>query len=572
MENYRTQFERWMKSERVPAALKAELESADDKTLGEFFAGQMSFGTAGLRAVMRAGSAFMNVITVAHATQALALLIKSENAEERGAVVAYDSRNNSEIFAKTAAGVFAANGIKTYIFDELRPTPLLSFAVRELGCIVGINITASHNPKEYNGYKAYWEDGAQLSPEQARIVAAKMERVDMLDGVSECDFEEAVKDGKITVLGQDFDEKYMAAVLGEIVDKNIIAEQADRLKIVYTPINGAGYRIVPEVLRRAGIKHLSVVESQSMPNGDFPTTPNPNPEYPQTFEEGLPVACKEDAKLIIATDPDADRVGVMVRAGDKDEYVCLTGNQVGALLTDYIITSYEERGCMPDDSYVVKTIVTSEIISKICKTHGVDLCNVLTGFKFIGEVIKNHEKEGKGSFIFGFEESYGYLKGTYARDKDSVVASMLICEMAAYYMKKDMTLYDALQDVYRRYGFYLEGVDSKFYKQPGGTEIMAEKMDALRANAPKTLAGEKIVRLRDYEAGTITDLETGNVTPTGLPKSDVLYYETENGNVTVVRPSGTEPKIKFYYLTHAENKEAAMKIFEGAKADIDARF
>ena len=573
MKEYISQYEKWKKSEYVPMNLKSELNAiaSDDRAIEERFSAQMNFGTAGLRAVMQAGTAYMNVITVAHTAKALCALIERSDAREKGVVIGYDSRNNSPLFAKTMARVLAFNNIKTYIFDELRPTPVLSFAVRELKCIAGINITASHNPKQYNGIKVYWEDGAQISPEQAMVVSAEMEKTDMLS-IEMCDFETAVNDGRITILESDFDEKYIEAVLKETVDTSIIPETAEKLSVVYTPLNGAGYRLVPKVLKRAGVKKLTVVDSQSKPDGEFPTTPKPNPEYQQVFEEGIPLAERENAELIIATDPDADRVGVMVFDRSINDYVCLTGNQVGALLIDYIIASYRERDCMPPDPYVVKTIVTSELATKICEKNGVRIYNVLTGFKYIGEVIKKSEQTGKGSFILGFEESYGYLKGTYARDKDGVVASLLICEMAAYYMKKNMTLYDALTDLYKRYGYYTEKTCEKYFEGMDGAEIMEQKMDTLRKKTPAALNGEKIAAVRDYLKGTITDIATGKSFSTGLPESNVLYYETEKGNVAVVRPSGTEPKIKFYYMIHAESIEESKRICSQIRRETEALF
>lgn len=574
MNDYRVLYERWKNSNTVPDELKAELEaiSGDENAIKERFCANMSFGTAGLRAKMQSGCAFMNVVTVAHTAKALSVLVNNSNAGERGVVIGYDSRNNSRLFAETTARVLVANGVKAYIFDELRPTPVLSFAVRELNCIAGVNITASHNPKQYNGIKVYWEDGAQISPEQAKVVSGEMERIDMLTEVEMCDFDKAVSEGRIVVLKSDFDEKYMEAVLGERADKKIIPEMSDELRIVYSPLNGAGYRIVPEVLNRAGVKNLWIVPSQGMPDGEFPTTPKPNPEYKQVFEDGLVIAKDKNAELLIATDPDADRVGIMVLDRKNNEYVCLSGNQVGALLIDYLITSYKERNCMPCDPYVVKTIVSSELATRICEANGIKMYNVLTGFKYIGEVIKKSEEAGVGSFILGFEESYGYLKGTYARDKDSVVATMLICEMAAYYMKKNMTLYDAMNGVYERYGFYCERTCEKYFEGMDGAALMAQKMDMLRNNAPDTIVGAKITVIRDYLLDTVTNLETGVTEPTGLPKSNVLYFENADGNVAVIRPSGTEPKIKFYCMTRAGSKEAANEICENLRKELEVLF
>ncbi|MBR6682552.1 MAG: phospho-sugar mutase, partial [Clostridia bacterium] len=451
MSEYLKEFNRWLYNETLDASLREELLKMkdDEKEIKQWFSCPLSFGTAGLRGVMTAGLNAMNIYTVGQATQGLSDYINEQKMAERGVVIAFDSRNNSELFAKISATVLAANGIKVYIFESLRPTPVLSFALRELDCIAGINITASHNPSKYNGYKAYWEDGAQLGPEQAAAVSDYINKTDIFDGVRYIDFDEGVKSGKITVIGREIDEKYLKCVKDQAVSPELFERVADSLKIVYTPLYGAGRTLVPEILRMCGLKHLYTVDCQMEPNGNFPGTPNPNPEFPEVFEEGIKIAETVKSDLIIATDPDADRVGIMARAKDGS-FKCLTGNQVGSLLLDYIITAYEQKGIVPESPYAVKTIVSTELATKICNEHGVKIHNVLTGFKFIGEVIKNYEQKGYGSFILGFEESYGYLKGTYARDKDAVVASMLLCEMAAYYMQTGMTLYDALLGLYEK--------------------------------------------------------------------------------------------------------------------------
>lgn len=546
------EYKRWLSSEAVDSESREELACIkdDEDEIEIRFIDYLQFGTAGLRGKMKAGINMMNVYTVRHATQGLASFIISENKADRGMVIAYDSRNNSREFAAEAACVMAANGINpVYIFDDIRPTPVLSYAVRELKCISGINITASHNPKEYNGYKAYWEDGAQLSLEQADRVSEYISKTDIFGDVKSCDYDQAVKDGKIIIIGQDFDEKYMAEVMNQSVYKNIVREVSDDLKIVYTPLHGTGNRIIPEVLKRTGLKYLYTVDEQMAADGNFPTVEFPNPEYKEVFGLGIKLAGEVESDLIIATDPDADRTGIVVRAKDGG-FITFTGNQVGALLLDYIITALREQDKMPDEPYAVKTIVSTEIVSKICEANNVTLHNVLTGFKFIGEVIKEYEASGKGEYLFGFEESYGYLKGTYARDKDAVVASMLICEMAAYYKKKGMTLYDALLAMYERYGKYVEGAENLYYEGIDGLEIMNKIMERMRNNPPKELAGEEVIFIRDYLSGTILNVKTGGILPTNLPSSNVLYYQTAEGNVTVIRPSGTEPKIKIYYLLH----------------------
>ena len=451
MEQYLVNYERWLTSPKLSEAERAELIALRDNEteLRLRFTDYLSFGTAGLRGTMKVGMNAMNVHTVAYATQALAELILAEGRAADGVAIAYDSRNNSALFAKTAASVLAAAGITAYLFDELRPTPELSFALRELGCVAGINITASHNPKQYNGYKAYWEDGAQLPPEHADVVSATMQKLDIFEDVKQMDFNEALAAGKIIMLGAEMDEKYLACVQAQAVNPEAVKAVADDLKIVYSPLHGTGYRLVPEVLRRTGLVHLYTVPEQMVIDGNFPTVEKPNPEYREVFALGIAIADEVGSDLVIATDPDADRVGVVTRTADGS-FATITGNQMGALLLDYILTAYEETGTMPEVPFAVKTIVTTELAAKICAAHKVTMHNVLTGFKFIGEVIKDYESKGYGTFGLGFEESYGYLKGTYARDKDAVVAAMLITEMTAYYKGRGMTLSDALNGLYDR--------------------------------------------------------------------------------------------------------------------------
>ncbi|MCI8388778.1 MAG: phospho-sugar mutase [Clostridiales bacterium] len=563
---YRENYERWLASDKVDEATKEELRAiADNDDEIKFrFVKDLEFGTGGLRGTMVAGTNAMNVYTVAHATQGLADLINKEGKAEMGVAVGCDSRNNSRLFAETSARVLAANGIKVKLFRGIRPTPTLSFAVRELHCIAGINITASHNPKQYNGYKAYWEDGAQLPPDHAKTVSEFIAAADIFDDVKLISLEDGLASGIIEYIPDEFDEIYLKNVIAEAVNPKVIDEVADELKIVYTPLHGAGYKLVPEVLHRIGLKHIYPVEEQMVLDGNFPTVSFPNPEYPAVFELGIKLAEKVGSDLIVATDPDADRMGIMSR--DKTgKFVCLTGNQVGALLLDYIITAYEATE-MPENPYAVKTIVTTEIITEICKRHNVRLFNVLTGFKFIGEVIKKYETTGHDNYIFGFEESYGYLKGTYARDKDSVVATMLLCEMAAYYKTKGMTLCDALMSLYERYGYYNEGASNIYMEGLDGLEKMKALMDKLRNDPPAELAGYRVIERRDYLKDIVLDVDTGKVTSTGLPTSNVLYFATEAGDVIVIRPSGTEPKIKTYILAHgASLDEANAKIAAYAK-------
>ena len=571
MMNYMENYERWLHADALTDAERAELAAIrdDENEIKQRFSCYLSFGTAGLRGTMKVGMNAMNTHTVAYATQGLAKLILDEGRAKDGVAIAYDSRYHSEEFAKTAACVLAAAGIHAYLFDALRPTPELSFALRELHCVAGINITASHNPKAYNGYKAYWEDGAQLPPEHADTVAASMQSLDIFNDVKLMDYDKALDAGLITLLGEEMDEKYLAAVLEQAINPAAVRAVADDLKIVYTPLHGTGHRLVPEILRRLGIKNIYTVDEQMVIDGGFPTVAKPNPEYPEVFALGIEIANRVGSDLIIATDPDADRVGVVTRTPDGS-FTTITGNQMGALLMDYIITAYEKTNTMPDFPYAVKTIVTSELAAKICAEHGVKMHNVLTGFKFIGEVIKNYEAAGYGTYLFGFEESYGYLKGSYARDKDAVVASMLIAEMTAYYKAQNMTLSDALTALFARYGFsyetnveiYMEGLD--------GAARMAALMDGLRNNPPAAFGGVTVTELRDYKTGVITDCATGATSETGLPSSNVLYYKLANDDVIVARPSGTEPKIKFYYLLRGADEADCLTKLEGYKATLDA--
>lgn len=555
--SYLEEYRKWMSFTCLTEKQKQELISIkdDEQELAARFGSSLNFGTAGLRGKMKLGTNAINEYTVAQATEGIALYIKQIGAENRSVVIAYDSRNNSEFFARTAAEVLAGNNIKCYIFDALRPTPELSFALRYLNCIAGINITASHNPKEYNGYKAYWDDGAQLSAEQAAEIAIHMQSVDIAN-IKKIPFDKGISSQMITVIGPEIDEKYLDAVMEQAIDLNCIKEAANDLNIVYTPLHGAGYKLVPAIMSKIGIKHFHIVPEQAVPDGEFPTTKKPNPEYPEVFTQGIVLADKVKSDLIIATDPDADRVGVMVR-GQDGKFIVLNGNQTGSLLLDYIITSYDRSGNMPTEPYAVKSIVTTELMSKICAQSNVTLYNVLTGFKYIGEVIKKKQAEGHGSFIFGAEESYGYLKGTYARDKDAVVASMLICEMTAYYKLRNMTLADALEGLYQKYGYSLEKTQELIFDDYDGAEKMRSIMNGFRSPSIIQIAGKKISTVSDYLTGEMKDITTGSVRSTGLPTSDVLRFGLENGDVIIIRPSGTEPKVKIYYLLSAENFEQA---------------
>ena len=542
----------------MTAQEKEELISINDnEELKEFrFSFPMDFGTAGLRSTMYMGIGCMNRFTVAQTARALASLVNDVNGGERGVVIAYDSRNNSELFAKVSASVLAFYGVKAYIFDSLRPTPELSFALKELSAMAGINITASHNPKEYNGYKVYWEDGAQIGAEQAKLISEKRNEFDVLDISGTDIFDEAVKDGRIVILDEAFDRVYLDAVKKTAIDPDAVLEVADELKVVYTPLHGAGRRLVPEILRGIGVKHLYTVDEQMIADGNFPTVKKPNPEYRESFELGIELANKVGSDLIIATDPDADRVGVVAR-DRENKFVTLTGNQMGALLLDYVIRARREKGLLKDNAYAVKSIVSTDMAYRICEKQGIKLHDVLTGFKYIGEVIKNYEMSGaEDGFILGFEESYGYLLGTHARDKDAIETSMMILEMTAYYKKQNMTLYDAMQQLYKTYGYYAEAVAEIYMEGLDGIEKRRRVMSSLRSEPPKDIGGYAVKSVSDYLSGMTLHLESGKEQIIEQPKADVLYYTLENDDKVIIRPSGTEPKIKIYALAHADDESA----------------
>ncbi len=557
MELYMERYHAWLASPHVDEETKMELKALENNTdeIAFRFSSYMEFGTGGLRSKMGAGTGMMNNYTVAQATEGLARMIDNlgEEAKTRGVVIGYDSRHHSDDFARRSAEVLTAHGIRVYLFDKLRPTPCLSFGVRHFGAIAGINITASHNPSQYNGYKLYWEDGAQPTAQMADKVSALILSADILNDVPGAD---AADWNLVTMVGHDFDEVYLNSLLKEQVYPGLVAKAAEQLKIVYTPLFGAGAELVPEIMKRIGAKYIYPVEEQMAPNGAFPGLDKPNPEYPASFALGISLAEKVQSDLIIATDPDADRVGVMAR-DRSGAFRCINGNQMGSLLLDYIFNALEEQGTMPADAYCVKTIVTSEMATAICKAHGVELYNVLTGFKFIAEVIREHEEAGSGTYLLGYEESYGYLKGGHARDKDAVVASMLISEMAAYYTLKGMTLIDALDALYEKYGYFSENAAEIYMEGLDGKEAIAGMMNSLRNRTPSEIGGSAVINIRDYQAETSLDVRTGRSEPTGLPKSNVLYYAMENGCVVVARPSGTEPKIKFYILACGKDSAEA---------------
>ncbi|MBQ4071326.1 MAG: phospho-sugar mutase [Clostridia bacterium] len=550
--SYNKEFERWLNSDSLTESEKAEMLSIqnDENTKAMRFGAPMDFGTAGLRSTMYMGIGCMNRFTVAQTTRGIAALIKQAGGEARGVAIAYDSRNNSELFARVSACVLASEGIKSYIFRGIRPTPELSYAVRKLGAMAGINITASHNPKEYNGYKAYWEDGAQIGPEQAKIVSAERAKFDVLACGDLPSFESAVKSGIVVELDESFDEYYLAEVLATSISPDAVRSIAEELKVVYTPLHGAGYRLVPEVFRRMGLKYLYTVDEQMIPDGNFPTVKKPNPEYADVFAKGIVIADEVGSDLVIATDPDSDRVGVMAR--DKSgRFVTISGNQMGALLLDYAIRERRNLGKLPEGAYAVKSIVSTDMAYGIAKQQGIKLHDVLTGFKFIGEVIKNYEAKGEADgFVLGFEESYGYLLGSYARDKDAVEASMMILEMTAFYKKQNMTLCDALEVLYKTYGNYKEAMIDIYMEGYDGIERRKRVMSSLRENAPTAFGEYKVKTVGDYLDGKVVDIIDGTTSTTGQPTSDVLYYTLANEDKIIVRPSGTEPKVKIYVLAH----------------------
>ena len=567
--SYNREFERWLSSDSLTKEEKEELVaiSGDESVKAMRFSAPMDFGTAGLRSTMHMGLGCMNRLTVARTTKGLAALVKKSGGEKRGVVIAYDSRNNSSLFARVSAEVLAGAGIRVYIFNSLRPTPELSFALRALSAIAGINITASHNPKEYNGYKAYWEDGAQLAPEQARIVKEETLAFDVLDESGYMPYGEALSCGFITELCEDFDEKYLSAVMKTAVCPSVVKEMADQLYVVYTPLHGAGCRLVPEIFSRMGLKHLHTVSEQMEPNGDFPTVKKPNPEHKEAFLLGIDLANKVGSDLVIATDPDADRVGVMARNA-HGEFETVSGNQMGALLLDYIIRKKKELGTLPKHPYAIKSIVSTDMAARICEVQGIAMHDVLTGFKFIGEVIKNYEvRQNAEGFLLGFEESYGYLAGAYARDKDAVEASMLILEMTADYKKQGMTLIDALGALYGKYGQYAEGVADIYMEGLDGIEKRRALMEKLRKEPPSAFASYRVVRIGDYLEGAFTDLITKEKSATNLPSSDVLYFVLENDDKIIVRPSGTEPKVKMYFLCHGDRRDTLLSKLEAYKKD-----
>ena len=573
--DYKEIYESWLNNPYFDEDTKAELRAiADDENeIKERFYTELEFGTAGLRGVIGAGTNRMNIYVVRKATQGLANYIASVNGQSKGVAIAYDSRHMSPEFANEAALCLAANGIKAYIFEALRPTPELSYAVRKLGCIAGINITASHNPPEYNGYKVYWEDGAQITPPHDTGIMAEVKAITDYSTLKTMSREDAEKAGLYEVIGQAIDDSYIEELKSQVLHMDSIKAMAKELKIVYTPLHGTGNIPARRVLKELGFENVYVVPEQELPDGNFPTVSYPNPEAAEAFELGLKLAKEVDADLVLATDPDADRLGVYVKDSKTGEYHPLTGNMSGCLLADYEIGQKKELQGLPEDGALIKTIVTTNMADAIARYYGVRLIEVLTGFKFIGQQILGFETSGKGTYLFGFEESYGCLIGTHARDKDAIVATMALCECAAYYKTKIMTLWDAMIEMYERYGYYKDSVKSITLKGIEGLAKIQEIMDTLRKNPPTQVGDYKVTSFRDYKEDKITNLETKEVCPTGLPKSNVLYFDMTDDAWLCVRPSGTEPKVKFYYGikgTSLEDADAkSEKLGEEVLAMID---
>lgn len=563
---YKELYQEWLSNPYFDEATKAELQAIgeDENEIKERFYTELEFGTAGLRGIIGAGTNRMNVYTVRKATQGLANYILKVGGEKKGVAIAFDSRRMSPEFADEAALCLAANGIKAYVFESLRPTPELSFAVRKLSCIAGINITASHNPPEYNGYKVYWEDGAQITPPHDSGIMAEVKAVTDYNTVKTMDKEAAKAAGLYEVIGAAIDDAYIAELKKQVRHLDCIEKVQKEIKIVYTPLHGTGNLPARRILKELGFENVYVVPEQELPDGEFPTVSYPNPEAAEAFELALKLAKEKEADLVLATDPDADRLGVYVKDTKSGEYITLTGNMSGCLLADYEISQIKELQGLPEDGALIKTIVTTNMADAIARYYGVKLIEVLTGFKFIGQQILGFENSGKGTYLFGFEESYGCLIGTHARDKDAIVATMALCEAAAYYKTKNMTLWDAMIAMYDRYGYYKDDVKSITLKGIEGLQKIQDIMNTLRENTPAEVGGYKVLSARDYKKDVIRNMETGETTVTGLPNSNVLYYDLEDDAWLCVRPSGTEPKVKFYYgikgtsLENANEKSAAL--------------
>jgi phosphoglucomutase len=566
MKDYMKIYQEWLSNPYFDDATKAELKAIEgnENEIKERFYMDLEFGTAGLRGIIGAGINRMNIYVVRRATQGLANYIIKQGGADKGVAIAYDSRRMSPEFADEAARTLAANGIRAYKFESLRPTPELSFAVRELGCIAGINVTASHNPPEYNGYKVYWEDGAQFTPPHDKGVTQEVLAIEDLSTVKTMTASDAKAAGLYQVIGAEIDNKYIANVKAQVVNQDAIDRMQDRIKIVYTPLHGTGNIPVRRVLKEIGFQHVHVVPEQELPDGEFPTVSYPNPEAAEAFALGLKLAREIDADLVLATDPDADRLGVYVKDVKSGDYIPLTGNMSGSLLCEYVLSQKAAAGTIPADGEVVKSIVTTNLVDAVAAAYNCKLVECLTGFKWIGQQVLKEERTGVGHYMFGLEESYGCLIGTYARDKDAVSASVALCEAAAYYKTKGMTLWDAMVAMYEKYGYYKDAVKSIGLSGIEGLAKIQSIMENFRSNTPESFGEYKVLSARDYKLDTVKDMATGAVTPTGLPSSNVLYYDMNDNAWLCIRPSGTEPKIKFYYgikgtsLEDAEAKSAAL--------------
>ncbi len=559
--DYRATYENWCTDSYFDEATKAELAAiaGDEKEIEDRFYRTLEFGTAGLRGVIGAGTNRMNVYTVRQATQGLANYIIAQGGQDRGVVIAHDSRNMHDEFTDATALCLAANGIKTYVFKELRPVPMLSFAVRHLETLAGVVITASHNPREYNGYKVYWEDGAQVTPPHDGNIMAEVKKVTSFDMVKTMDKEEAIAKGLYIVLDDSVDEEYFRAVRALSIHPEIIKEMAKEIKIVYTPLHGSGLLPVTRVLSDLGFENVFVEPQQAVADGNFPTCPSPNPESEAAFELALKLAKEKDADIVLATDPDADRLGVYCKDTKTGEYVSFTGNMSGMLIAEYIMAERSKMGTLPENPVLVESVVTTDMLKAIGKAYDTEVIETLTGFKYIGEQIRNFEATGEKNYVFGLEESYGCLPGTYARDKDAPAAVVMLCEVAAYYKKQNMTLWDAMIAMYEKYGYYKEGITTLTLKGIDGAAQIEAIMNNARNNAPAVIGDYEVLYAIDYKADTKKNMKTGELTPSGLPSSNVLYYELNDNAWCCVRPSGTEPKIKFYFGIKGTSLEDADK-------------
>lgn len=568
--DYRQEYEKWCSDAYFDEDTKAELKAlaGDEKEIEDRFYRTLEFGTAGLRGIIGTGTNRMNIYTVRQATQGLANYILTQDGKERGVAIAHDSRLMADEFTDAAALTLAANGIKTYVFSGLRPVPELSFAVRQLGCIAGIVITASHNPREYNGYKVYWEDGAQVTPPHDTGIMAEVQKVTDFSVVKTMEKDDAVAAGLYNIIGEELDEDYFKTLRSLSIHPEIIKQMAKDIKIVYTPLHGTGLEPVKRVLKDLGFENVYIEPQQAVPDGHFPTAPYPNPENPDAWELALKLAKEKDADLVLATDPDADRLGVYCKDTKTGEYVTFTGNMSAMLIAEYILGQKRENNTMPENPVLVESIVSTDMAKAIAAAYGVELVEVLTGFKYIGEQMLKYEKSGEKNYVFGFEESYGCLPGTYARDKDAPAAVCMLCEVAAFYKSQGKTLWDGMIEIYEKYGYYREGIATMTLKGIDGAAQIKEIMGRARNNTPEKLGAFEVLAVRDYKADTRKDLKTGQSAPTGLPSSDVLYYELSDNAWCCVRPSGTEPKIKFYVGVKGTSLAGADQTLEELKAEV----